>query len=237
MQKITAKNKKAVIMGCSRIGSLLARKLTGEGIDVVVVDVNLDSFTRLSDYQGRLLLGDGTDVDVLKTAGIENADIFVTATDRDNANLMSAQIARGIFGVKNVICLVKDPGRASVYADLGLDTVSSTQITANIIFSSLVESRTLKRFQLGNGSGVALELKMGREVDGRRISDLNIEDKLKISAVIRGLNVLPPDEDLILKTGDHLFGVVLSEEIKFLETALDNLKNSAFSTAEPGEEE
>ena len=211
---------KAIVVGCGRIGAFLALRLEEEGHDVVVVDNNSQSFLRVEGFKGKAVLGDGADIDVLKAAGIKKADMFASVTNRDNINLMSAQIARAIFDVKRVTCLVYCPRRASIYRDLGLDTVNISQICSRILLDSMLEARTVRRYQLGDGSGIALEIKLNQEWDTKTIKDLNISGEFKISSVIRGLNVIVPDDDFILKTDDHIFGVVLTSKLKKLENKL-----------------
>jgi len=207
----------AIILGCGRIGALLAKKMEDEGINVVVIDRDPDLFSNLKDFKGKIILGNGVDIDVLQAAKIENADIFASVTDRENTNLMAAQIAKGIFGVKRVACLVNDPRRSSIYSDLGLDTLCITTVGTNLISNLLIESKAVRKYQLGDGSGVALELKIGKEIDGKKVSELNIEGAFRISSVIRGLRVIIPDDDFILKEEDRIFGVVLTDRISDLE--------------------
>jgi trk system potassium uptake protein TrkA len=130
----------AIIVGCGRTGSLLAQTLEDEGHEVSVIDRLPESFARLNGFKGDRILGNGADVEVLRQAGIDNADLFAAVTEKDNTNLMSAQIAKGIFGVKRVACRVYDPRLATIYADLGLDTVSITTIGARMLSNILLGS-------------------------------------------------------------------------------------------------
>lgn len=211
---------KAIVLGCGRTGAFLASRLEKEGMQVMVIDRNADSFSALQDFGGNVKLGDGVDIEVLKSAGIKDADVFAAVTDKDNTNLTAAQIAKGIFGVKRVACRLYDPGRASIYSDLGLDTICITSIGVNALSNILLESRTVNKFQLGDGSGIALQIKLGPEMDGRVVGQLESGGLLRISAVIRGLIVMIPDRDFVLKADDHIFGVALTENLPDLERAL-----------------
>ncbi|MCE1245683.1 MAG: NAD-binding protein [Firmicutes bacterium] len=208
----------AIIVGCGRTGSLLAQTLEDEGHEVTVIDRSADSFVRLNGFKGNRIMGNGADVEILKQAGIESTDLFASVTEKDNTNLMSAQIAKGIFGVKRVACRVYDARLATIYADLGLDTVSITTIGARMLGNILLGSRIIKRFQLGDGSGVALEIKLGDNMDGKPVSTLNIPGEFKPAAIMRGLKVIIPDDSFIIKTDDHIFGVAMTNKIKTLET-------------------
>ncbi len=104
-------------------------QLDNAGHDVTIIDRNQDSFTRLgADYGGAMVLGTGIDEDVLRRAGIEQADAFVAVTNGDNTNAMAGQIAQMIFRVPRVVARLYDPVREEIYKTLGLETVSPTNI-------------------------------------------------------------------------------------------------------------
>ena len=130
---------KVVIMGCSRVGARLAELLVQEGHEVTILDINVTSFRRLpQDFKGSALLGSGIDVTVLKKAGIESADAFIAATQGDNRNIMASQIARHAYKVPRVVCRIYDPLRRDLYSELGLETISSTTVVAQMIKEGLV---------------------------------------------------------------------------------------------------
>ena len=125
---------KILIMGCGRVGAKLAELLDKEGHTVTVLDTNDYSFRRLPDaFGGTALVGNGTDQEALKNAGIEEADVFLTLTQGDNRNIMAAQIARHIFNVPRVICRIYDPLRKELFGELGIETISPTTIFANML--------------------------------------------------------------------------------------------------------
>jgi trk system potassium uptake protein TrkA len=129
-----------VIMGCGRVGAQLATMLDSEGHKVTVIDKNGHSFRRLPpQFTGTALLGDGTDQDILKEAGIEQADAFVAVTEGDNRNIMAAQIAKNIFNVNKVLCRIYDPLRQEVYEIIGIQTISPTTVFAKLFMDRLLE--------------------------------------------------------------------------------------------------
>jgi trk system potassium uptake protein TrkA len=130
---------KIVIVGCGRVGAFLAGLLDGSGHDVTVIDLERASFAHLpATFKGTTLMGNGTDLEVLRTAGIDKTDAFFTLTQGDNRNLMAAQIAKEVFGVKHVIAKVNDPIRANTYRDHGIDTVSRTSILGTLLEAMLM---------------------------------------------------------------------------------------------------
>ncbi len=118
---------RVIIVGCGRVGSRLALQMVGEGHEVTIIDTTPNSFTRLgNDFPGNPMIGDGTDEEMLRRAGIEAADALIAVTPGDNRNIMAAQIAQHVFNVKHVICRLYDPIRDEVYRQLGLRTFCPT---------------------------------------------------------------------------------------------------------------
>jgi len=118
---------KAIVIGCGRVGSSIAKQLLQEGWDVTAVDEREDALTRLGeDWPGTFVLGHGMDVDVLRAAGIDDADAVVVSTDGDNTNLVVGQVVQKRFGVECVVVRVLDPARAKFYNERGLTTISPT---------------------------------------------------------------------------------------------------------------
>ncbi len=119
---------KALVIGCGRVGSTIARQLLSEEWDVTVVDENEDALSRLGDHwPGTFLVGHGMDADLLREAGIEEAEAVVVATDGDNTNIIIGQVAQKRFGVTCVVVRILDPARADFYAERGLRTVCPTK--------------------------------------------------------------------------------------------------------------
>jgi len=125
---------KVVVIGCGRVGSTCALTLHAEGWDVCAVDEKEEALQRLGDdWTGDFIVGHGMDADVLRRAGVENADAVIVATDGDNTNLVVAQVVQRRFGVANVVVRVLDPARAAFYDTLGLRTICPTSRAATAL--------------------------------------------------------------------------------------------------------
>ena len=123
--------KKVCIMGCGRVGATLAAELSRNGDQVLILDTDPTAFRFLpDDFVGTKAIGNGIDLDVLRKLGIENMDVFVSATRGDNRNVMAAQIAKHIFGVPIVASRVFDPLREEMYRNMGLRTINPTRVQA-----------------------------------------------------------------------------------------------------------
>jgi trk/ktr system potassium uptake protein len=130
---------KVVIVGCGRTGVTLSELLVRGGHDVTVIDLDRGALGRLPQpFKGTTLQGNGTDMDILRQASIDKADAFIALTEGDNRNLMAAQVAKQIFGVKTVIAKVNDPIRADTYRRHGIGTFSRTSILATLLEAMLM---------------------------------------------------------------------------------------------------
>jgi trk system potassium uptake protein TrkA len=118
---------KAVVIGCGRFGSASAQALAREGWDVSAVDEKEEALQRLGEnWGGGFVVGHGMDVDVLRAAGVEDADAVIVATDGDNTNLVVAQVVQKRFAVPNVVVRILDPARAAFYDTQGMRTICPT---------------------------------------------------------------------------------------------------------------
>jgi trk system potassium uptake protein len=129
---------KAVIIGCGRVGATIAATLDAANHDVIILDIKSSAFDRLPNtFRGAAVRGDGTDEDVLRRAGAEDADLFLAVTEGDNRNVIATQLAAEALGARTVIAKINDPVRAVAYADLGLATLCRTSLEADAVLDYL----------------------------------------------------------------------------------------------------
>jgi trk system potassium uptake protein TrkA len=134
---------KIVILGCGRVGAMLASKMYKAGHTVSVIDQSSDAFQRLDpQFGGQTFVGNGVDEDVLIRAGIKDADAFAAVTNGDNRNIMASEIAKEIFKVKRVVCRIYDPIRQSTYSDLGLEGLCPTATGAQMLFDAITGNKS-----------------------------------------------------------------------------------------------
>ena len=129
---------RAIVIGCGRVGSAVARELDTAGWDVIAVDQDEDALGRLGEgWTGGFVVGHGIDQHLLKEAGIEAADAVVIATNGDNTNLVIAQVAQKLFNVPTVVARVLDPARADFYAERGVRTICPTSDAINTLVAAV----------------------------------------------------------------------------------------------------
>ena len=141
-----------LVAGCGKTGAALAGKLAEYGHDIAVIDENGSNFDNLPEGFGGLAFeGIPIDSDALVKAGIKTCDVVAAVTLDDNINLMIAQLAKEVFGVKRVIARVSDKEKEQIYSSFGLTTVCPTNLTVDSLASAVDEySRNESYIRMGN---------------------------------------------------------------------------------------
>lgn len=142
-----------LIVGCGKVGSLLASELDQMGHDVSVLDQEESHFLLLdSEFSGYTISGVPIDQDVLKRAGIEGCDALLAMTEDDNINIMVCQIAREIFHIQTVLARIFDPEREKIFSAFHIRTVSPTNLTVDMVLSALSGSYEARHTLIGNAT-------------------------------------------------------------------------------------
>jgi trk system potassium uptake protein TrkA len=129
---------KAIVVGCGRVGSRVARQLDRSGWDVTVIDEREDALHRLGEHwAGGFIVGHGMDAEILRRAGVPDADAVVVATSGDNTNLVIGQVVEKRWAVPCVVVRVLDPARADFYAARGMRTICPTQTAISALSTAV----------------------------------------------------------------------------------------------------
>lgn len=129
---------RVMIIGCGRVGSVLANRLDEEGHQVVVLDRNQQAFRRLSEkFSGERIVGNGLVEEFVRPTFEKKIDILFVITDKDNINLMIAQRVKLTFQQGRVIAVVHDSILAGLYKELGVETVCPTDLVIKDIVQAI----------------------------------------------------------------------------------------------------
>ena len=127
-----------IIAGCGRLGASLARTLSDNGGDVIIIDKNPNAFQKLSSsFGGIVMTGDATDMLVLNEAEIKKATAVISVTNNDNTNIMVAQLAKELFNIEYVIARLYDSDRECIYQEFGIDTICPAELSTKEIYKLL----------------------------------------------------------------------------------------------------
>jgi len=202
-----------VILGCGRVGALLAHRLDELGHSVAVIDQDPRAFRKLSpDFTGQTITGVGFDRETLESAGIRRAHAFAAVSSGDNSNILGARVARETYGVEQVVARIYDPRRAEVYERLGIPTVATVSWTAGQFMRRLLPLGAEDEYRDSTGTVVLAEVHVGLPWLGRRSSDLGLASGARIAFITRyGLPVLP-DAETVLQEGDLVHCLFLADD-------------------------
>jgi trk system potassium uptake protein TrkA len=127
-----------VIVGCGRYGSLLASELSGLGHSLVVIDHDESAFKGLSSqFSGYTILGNGSELAVLRQAKIDKADCVLAMCNEDTLNLMVSQIAKDVFAVPKVIARVYKPSYAPIFRKFGIEIINPIELALSAFIEAL----------------------------------------------------------------------------------------------------
>lgn len=133
---------RVVILGCGKLGSRVAEKLSQAGHQIVIMDRDQGALKNLGPhFKGETLAGSAFIEDNLQRIFEEKTDVFIAVTDKDNTNIMLAQWVKNKFKVPRVIARIYDPILAGSYRELGLETVCPTNMALEVIESMLKISK------------------------------------------------------------------------------------------------
>lgn len=228
-----------IVVGCGKIGMTIVSSLVGEGHDVVAVDNDadvIDDVTNIYDAMG--VNGNGADCDTLSEAGVDKAELFVAVTDSDEMNMLSCYIARKM-GAKHTIARIRNPeynaqslGFMCQQLDLSM-AINPEMLAARELYNILKmpSAVNIETFSGRNFEMVELRLKPNSPIDGMTLSDVRkkYQAKFLICAVQCNDEMLIPDGDFILKSGDKIALTAAPNEIHKLLKMLGILQKQARS--------
>ncbi len=210
-----------VIMGCGRVGSLLATRLLDSGHTVAIIDRDADAFRRLGpDFAGQQVVGVGFDPDILRSAGIEKAAAFAAVSSGDNSNIIAARVARETFAVANVVARIYDPGRVEVYQRLGIPTVGTVRWTADRMLRRLLPAGSEPEWRDQSGAVVLAEVHVDPSWVGRRIVELEQAAGVRLAFVTRDGDGMIPTASMVLQEGDLVHVVTAATDLERVEQVL-----------------
>lgn len=194
-----------IIVGCGRVGAQAAAALSREGHSVVIIDREPKAFRRLpQNFAGQTITGIAYDREILERAGIATADAFVSVTNGDNTNIVSARVAKEIFRVPIVISRIYDPQRAEIYRRFGVATFAPTVWGANRVFEMVTSGQLGRELSLGNGEVEMLAAATPQHLIGKPVTSLNVPGEISVAVIIRMGKPLIPVSGTRFEEGDQL---------------------------------
>ena len=201
-----------IIVGGGKVGEYLANVLLNRGNSVAIIESsakNADHLSTTLNGDALIINGDGCDSKYQEDAGIRRADVFVAATGQDDGNLVSCEIVKRVFGVKRCIARVNNPKNIRIFRELGIETVSSTTLIANMIEEEALMGGVNVVTDLARENIRLTELTVPRmrnrdENVGIRLSEITLPDDCVLVAVQTKRGVMVATRDVPLRPGDKV---------------------------------
>jgi trk system potassium uptake protein TrkA len=210
-----------IVVGCGRVGSELAYRLFQRGHHVTVVDNVSAAFRSLpEDFRGRMVEGEVLNQDVLRRAGIKQADGLAAVTNNDSTNAVVAHVARTVYGLSNVVVRNYDPRRRPAQEAFGLQVISSSSWGAQRMEELLHQREIHSVFAAGNGEVEVYELAIPATWQGRALRDLLPKSGCVAVALSRAGKASLPAGDARLEACDVLNVSATLEGIEALRNRL-----------------
>jgi trk system potassium uptake protein len=201
---------RVLIVGCGKVGGYLARELRTTGKPVIAIDTNEERARRVTEETGALgVVGDGTDLGLLRDIEPRPDDFLVAATGIDEVNLVACQLARTVFGVDEVLARLNDPRNRPTFEALEIPVVSVTDLIVQVI-SREVDLSDLERVALiGRGELSVIEVPLPDDHPIVRVGEVALPESSVIVAVERPGGVIVPSADTEMGPGDRILAVSL----------------------------
>lgn len=210
-----------VIVGCGRVGSSLARVLSGDGHSVAIIDRRSDAFTRLgANFSGTTVQGIGFDRDRLIEAGIEGAGALAAVTSGDNSNILVARVARENFGIEQVVARIYDPRRAVIYQRLGIMTVATVAWTTDQVMRRLIPEARPAEWTDPTAKVCLVDRAIGDGWAGHALADVEEAVGARVVAINRMGAATIPTVRTVAQAGDVLYIAALTDHLDEIDAAL-----------------
>ena len=212
---------RVIIVGAGEVGYQLAKCLSSEGIDVVIIDVNKVNLKRISDeLDVALVEGEGGSPSVLKEAGADEADILLAVTNIDEANMIACLVAKVMFQVPRNVARIRNLEYFSnnvLLQSLGINPAISPEIEAAKAVIRLIEvpfAADVEDFENGKVKIIGFRIPPASKLIGTAFKDLNLtEPKVLIGAIQRKDDVLIPSGKDVLRKNDIIYLPVRREDV------------------------
>ncbi len=211
LRKLDKMVKRLIIAGGGHIGARLAQALE-ERFKVKVIERNVDTSRRLSEQLSRaiVLQGDAADENLLRQENIENMDVFCAVTDDDEANILSAMLAKRM-GARKVMALINRVSYVDLVESSGIIDVaiSPQQATIGSLLTHVRRGDVVKVHSLRRGAAEAIEAVAHGDyktskVVGRRLDEIKLPPGTTIGAVARRDEVIICHHDTMIEADDHV---------------------------------
>jgi trk system potassium uptake protein TrkA len=210
LRKLEHPIRKVIIAGGGNIGFQLAKRLENTN-QVKLIERDRERARYIAERLSKTIVlpADATDEELMAEENIESTDVFCAVTNAEEANILSALLAKRM-GAKKVIALVNRPSYTDIVERQNIDiAVSPQQITLGALLTKVRRGDVVRVHSLRQGTAEALEtIAHGTpetsRVVGRAVEDIDLPGGTTIAALVRDGNVIMAHHDERIESGDHV---------------------------------
>jgi trk system potassium uptake protein TrkA len=210
--------KSVSIIGGGSVGFMLAEMLENRGVRVKLIELGSQRCEQLANSLQKTLVlqGDGTDLELLESESIAEADVCVCITNNDEKNLLCSLLVKQL-GSKRIITRVSNLQNYELFARVGIDVVVSPKASALTEVLNRIQILGVDIIALiEGGKGEVLRITIPETFKEVRIKDLKFPVNAIIGVIVRGHRVLIPNGDTLLLAGDRLKIFTMKEDSETL---------------------
>lgn len=211
-----------IIAGAGDVGTHLAKLLSREAQDVILIDQNAERLSTLdSNYNLMTINGSPTSFDIIKNAGAERCDLFVAVTPFETHNVTACAIAKS-FGARRTVARIDNyeymrKNHRAFFNEMGVDSLIYPEyLAAKEIITALERTWVRNWFEIHNGELIVVGVKMreGAELESRQLKDLGIYmHRFHVAAIKRNHETIIPRGDDCFKVNDIIYFTARREHI------------------------
>ncbi len=215
---------RAIVVGGGKVGYYLVKALKEKKHQVVLIEKDIKICEKIAEeLEVDVICGDGSDVEVLKDADIEEAEVVAAVTGKDEENLVICQMAKVNFNINKTIARINNPKNTAIFKALGVDkTVCSTQVICNLIEGEF-NSEPLKVIEsINKGEMILVEAKIDKKSTwkDKSIEKLKIPKECVILSIIRSEKVIFPRGSVDIKEGDKVLIITNTDKKNDVEKSI-----------------
>ena len=196
--------------GGGNIGMRLAASIESQ-YQVKIIEHNTARATLLSEELDRtiVLLGDAADEELLLEEGIDSTDVYCALTNDDEANILSAMLAKRL-GARKVMSLINRASYVNLMQSDIIDVaISPEQATIGSLLTHVRRGDVVMVHALRRGAAEAIEAvahgdRSSSKVVGRTIEEIKLPTGTTIGAIVRGEDVVIAHHDIVIESDDHV---------------------------------
>lgn len=202
---------KSIIIGGGKLGYYLLKTLIERNNNVTLIEKKKHICEEIAeDFNIDVILGDGSDPEVLKESGIENAEIVAAMTGQDEENIVICKISKECFNINKTIARVNNPKNITTFKALGVDnTFCSTELIANLIEWEFENTKVniVHTFHMGSMVLVNIHINKNSIWLNKLIKDISLPKECTIVSIIRNENIIYPKGNTIILINDKVLAV------------------------------